>query len=110
MSDTPEADRIPPMAPDKARDVGRAYKALAEHLADLGAQREAGRAERDSQWWLAYANSLGAITTRDVDDAMAAVDNARATLLADMASFRADIRAAFADLRPMLFTLRGGVR
>lgn len=59
MSDDPLS--LPPaplMAPDKARDVGRAYKALAEHLSELGAQREAGRAERDSQWWLTYSIAL----------------------------------------------------
>jgi hypothetical protein len=59
MSDNPFSLPPPPlMTPQKALDVGRAYKALAEHLVDLGAQREAGRAERDSQWWLAYAIAL----------------------------------------------------
>ena len=59
MSDDPFS--LPPtplMTPEKARDVGRAYKALAEHLSEIGAQREAGRAERDSQLWLTYSISL----------------------------------------------------
>jgi len=59
MSDSPFAlPPPPPMTPEKARDVGRAYKALAEHMSELGAQREAGRAERDSQWWLTYSLAL----------------------------------------------------
>ena len=59
MSDQPFI--LPPpalMTPDRARDVGRAYKALADYLSDLGAQREAVRAERDSQWWLTYSIAL----------------------------------------------------
>ncbi len=48
----------PLMTPEKARDVGRAYKALANHLTELGVQGEAGRAERDSQWWLTYSIAL----------------------------------------------------
>ena len=55
MSDEPEASRIPLMTPERARDVGRAYKALASHLAKLGVPRDASRAERDSQWWLTYS-------------------------------------------------------
>ena len=59
MSDDPFS--LPPtplMTPEKARDVGRAYKALASHLTELGVQREAGVAMRDSQWWLTYSISL----------------------------------------------------
>ena len=48
----------PPMTPEKARDVGLAYKALASQLAELGVQRDAGIAMRDSQWWLTYSISL----------------------------------------------------
>lgn len=48
----------PLMTPEKARDVGRAYKALANHLTELGVQREAGVAMRDSQWWLTYSITL----------------------------------------------------
>ncbi len=59
MSD--DAFSLPPsplMTPEKARDVGRAYHALASHLTELGVQREAGVAMRDSQWWLTYAITL----------------------------------------------------
>lgn len=48
----------PSMTPEKARDVGRAYRALASHLTELGVQREAGVAMRDSQRWLTYSISL----------------------------------------------------
>ena len=59
MSDNPFS--LPPtplMSSEKARDVGRAYKALANRLTELGVQREASVAMRDSQWWLTYSISL----------------------------------------------------
>jgi hypothetical protein len=46
------------MSPEKARDVGRAYKAFADHLTEFGLAREAAIAMRDSQWWLAYSIAL----------------------------------------------------
>lgn len=49
---------VPVMTPQKARDVGRLYKALAIQLADLGVAAQAARAERDSQWWLTYSITL----------------------------------------------------
>ncbi len=59
MSDDPFS--LPPIAlmtAERARDIGRSYKALADNLTELGAAREAARAERDSQWWLTYAIAL----------------------------------------------------
>ncbi len=47
MSDTAEAGRIPPMAPDKAQDIARGLTWLPRCYA-----------ESDSQWWLAYSISL----------------------------------------------------
>jgi hypothetical protein len=48
----------PLMTPDQARDLGRSYKALADHLAELKMPRQASMAMRDSQWWLTYAIAL----------------------------------------------------
>lgn len=50
--------QAPLMTPERARDVARNYKALAENLTELGAAREAALAMRDSQWWLTYAIAL----------------------------------------------------
>ena len=58
MSEQPEASRIPKMAPETAQDIARGYKWLAQSLTEGGMLREATRAERDSQWWLAYSISL----------------------------------------------------
>ncbi len=58
MSDTEEAGRIPLMAPDKAQDIARGLKWLAQSYAGAGMRRDAARAESDSQWWLAYSISL----------------------------------------------------
>ena len=58
MSDTPDASRIPRMDPTKAREIARGLKCLAQSYAGAGMVRDAARAERDSHWWLAYANSL----------------------------------------------------
>jgi hypothetical protein len=60
------SDTIPPFFPpptplmsaDKARDVARAYKALANHLTEFGLPREAALGMRDSQWWLTYSIAL----------------------------------------------------
>lgn len=60
MSDEPPF-MLPPtplMSADKARDVARAYKALGTHLTEMGLQREAALAMRDSQWWLTYSIAL----------------------------------------------------
>ncbi len=55
MSDGPPP---PPMTPERARYVARAYKAVAEQFAELGVPSEATRMERDSARWLAYADTL----------------------------------------------------
>ena len=47
---------LPPlMPPSQARDVARALAAHGTLMEELGAIAEARRAERQSQWWLAYA-------------------------------------------------------
>jgi hypothetical protein len=59
MSDKPEdASRIPVIAPDKAQEIARGLKWLAQSYAEAGMVRDAARSERDSQWWIAYAISL----------------------------------------------------
>ena len=60
MSDEPPfgLPMYPEMPPEKARYVARGYKALAENFAGQGIPSEANRAERQSQWWLAYSISL----------------------------------------------------
>jgi hypothetical protein len=59
MSDEPFLlPPIPLMTPAKARDAGRLYKAMSNHLTDLGLSREATIALRDSQWWMAYSIAL----------------------------------------------------
>ncbi len=65
MSDEFGLPRVPLMTPEKARYVGRAYKALADSLAAVE-PGEAGRAERQSLWWMSYAISLG--TTKPEGD------------------------------------------
>jgi hypothetical protein len=46
------------MSADKARDVARVYKALADHLTEFGLPRQAAVATRDSQWWLTHSIAL----------------------------------------------------
>ncbi len=58
MSDTPEGRSVPLMEPAKAQEIARGLKWLAQSYAEAGMARDASRAERDSHWWLAYANSL----------------------------------------------------
>jgi hypothetical protein len=59
MSDNPFFLPTPPlMTPEKARNLGRAYQAMAEHLSSAGVNREAARMERESQWWLTYSIAL----------------------------------------------------
>jgi hypothetical protein len=48
----------PLMSAEKARDVARAYKGFADHLAEFGLSRQAQLAMRDSQWWLTYSIAL----------------------------------------------------
>jgi hypothetical protein len=70
MSDVPPLGPppVPLMSPDKARDVARAYRTLADHLTEFGLPRQAGIALRDSQWWLTYSIVL-AQTKPDLDAA-----------------------------------------
>lgn len=54
----PEESRIPKMPAEKAQEIARGYKWLSQSLAEAGITREATRAERDSNWWMAYSISL----------------------------------------------------
>ncbi len=56
MSETPT--KIPMMPPEKARDIARGFKSLAQDYVDVGMTRDAARYERESLWWLAYAVTL----------------------------------------------------
>jgi hypothetical protein len=58
MSGTPEPGRSPLMAPEKAQEIARGLKWLAQSYAEAGMVRDSTRAERDSQWWLNYSISL----------------------------------------------------
>lgn len=58
MSDPIEQGRVPKMPPEAAQDIARGLKWLAQSYASAGMARDATRAERDSQWWLAYSLSL----------------------------------------------------
>jgi hypothetical protein len=49
---------IPLVNATRARDIARAYKALAENLEDARALAEARRAERQSNWWMTYSIAL----------------------------------------------------
>jgi hypothetical protein len=60
MSETPNGSRVPLMAPEKAQEIARGLKWLSESYASAGMTRDANRAERDSHWWLNYAQSLAA--------------------------------------------------
>lgn len=48
----------PLMTPEAARDLARSLKALSEQFAGAGAVAEARNALTQSQWWLAYAQTL----------------------------------------------------
>ena len=65
MSDIPEPGRVPLMPPDKAQEIARGLKWLAQSYAEAGMVRDATRAERDSQWWLNYSISLSHTVPRD---------------------------------------------
>jgi hypothetical protein len=59
MSDEPFLlPPIPLMTPAKARDAARLYKAMSDHLTELGLARQATVALRDSQWWMTYSIAL----------------------------------------------------
>ena len=46
------------MAAEKAQEIARGLKWLAQSYAEAGVVRDATRAERDSQWWLNHSISL----------------------------------------------------
>jgi len=48
----------PSLTPDKARDIARALKWLADNYADVSLTHQAEAALRDSRWWLARAVAL----------------------------------------------------
>jgi hypothetical protein len=54
------------MPPEKAQDIARGLKWLAQSYGEVGMVREATRAERDSQWWLNYAISLAQSPREDL--------------------------------------------
>lgn len=58
MSDTPEANRIPLMPPERAQAIACGLKWMAQSYLEAGLTRDAVRADRDSQWWMTYALSL----------------------------------------------------
>lgn len=49
---------VPVMTPDKARDIGRAYKWLADNVTGDRLNAQARREHQESQWWLAYSIAL----------------------------------------------------
>ena len=59
------SDFLPPQPPllsaVRARDIGRSYKAFADHIRIMGDAGGARAAETQSQWWLAYAIALSQI-------------------------------------------------
>jgi hypothetical protein len=46
------------MSADKARDIARSLKWLAQSYTEAGMARDATVALRDSEWWLAYSIAL----------------------------------------------------
>jgi hypothetical protein len=58
MSDTPEQRRVPMMSAEKAREIARSAKFLADDYAEVGYARQAAAMLRESNWWMAYALSL----------------------------------------------------
>jgi hypothetical protein len=59
MSDDPDFPPTPPMTPERARDIARAWQGLAENLRGfVGTPGEIREAEQRSLWWVAYAATL----------------------------------------------------
>ena len=56
------------MSAVKARNIARAFKALAEQFTDAGDRPRARAAMDDSQWWLTYAISLSQTPPGAVED------------------------------------------
>ncbi|MBV8092348.1 MAG: hypothetical protein JO110_03760 [Acetobacteraceae bacterium] len=55
---------VPLMTPEKAQEIARGLKAVADSMRAAGVRAAPDRLERESQWWLTYAISL-AQTPRD---------------------------------------------
>lgn len=68
MSDIPPVPgpAMPPlMSPERARDIGRLYQALAEQFEATGGRAQATRELQKAQWWLTYAITLAQTGTGD---------------------------------------------
>ena len=50
MSDTPEQRRVPMMSAEKAREIARSAKFLADDYAEVGYARQAAAMLRESNW------------------------------------------------------------
>ncbi len=65
MSDDTFMLPTPPlMTPEKAMETARGYKALADHMSNIGSLGEAGRLERSSQWWMTCSIALAQMPTK----------------------------------------------
>jgi hypothetical protein len=53
-----QAHTIPLMEPERARDIARGLKWLADRYADADMASEAEETLRDSEWWLGYSAIL----------------------------------------------------
>jgi hypothetical protein len=66
--DTREMTPVPLMTPDRARDIGRAYKGWGNYLQSQGLVVEADHADHDAQWWIAYAVALAQTNQKGASD------------------------------------------
>jgi hypothetical protein len=71
MSDQFGVPPTPLMSAVKARNLARSYKAFADHIAEQGDAAGARHAERQSQWWMAYAIALSQIPPGATDESTA---------------------------------------
>jgi len=67
MSESNIPEQPPLMSAVKARNVARLYKGLADGLRRDGLTAMANNAERDSHWWMAYAQALAQIPPGRID-------------------------------------------
>lgn len=49
---------VPSLTPEKARDIARALKWLADNYAEVSLTHQAETALKESQWWIARAEAL----------------------------------------------------
>jgi hypothetical protein len=47
-----------PMTPERARDLARGLTTMADQFLHVGVASEAARAQREAEWWRAYADEL----------------------------------------------------